>query len=117
MDAVLSRDGADDTPLEINVWPTAGQLLARILDGTAQERLVVCAALLTSMKVAARCEECNHRGQIAYLEKQLHETVGVVVRVEPPRRRCIFEWCADPERCSQGGSCEDAVAIRVARGG
>ncbi len=69
--STVSRDGADDTPCDENAWPTPGQLLARILDGTAEERLVLCERMIKSAEQAARCEDCDHRGEIVYLRDQL----------------------------------------------
>lgn len=69
----VSRDGADDTPVQEGVAYNPGQLLARILDADRDERLKLCAVMIDNAGTAIRCEGMDHEGDLSRLRKTYYQ--------------------------------------------
>jgi hypothetical protein len=91
--------GAADEPGEVNTVPTPGQLLRRLADADADQRLEWASRTIENAETVNRCFVHNHVGRIASLERQLRDArdgaAEVRARVEAVlARRCMHN---DPE--------------------
>ena len=68
-ECMVPRDGADDTPVKEFERFNAGQLLARILDGSAEDRLALCTTLLVDVDTATACRMHDHVDEIQFLRQ------------------------------------------------
>jgi hypothetical protein len=62
------REGESDEPAAPHTAPTPGQLLRRLNDASAEERLQLVGRMLDANDRAAECFRMDHGGRLEYLE-------------------------------------------------
>lgn len=60
--------GADPTPPDEGALMTPGQLLHRLNEATAEERLPMASQIVRAMSESGACFQMDHVGQLEYLE-------------------------------------------------
>jgi len=77
---LVARHGADDTPRDPAVHDTPGQLLALILDGSAERRIEICEKFQAAARTGNECFHFDHVGRIELLEHRVRELSCALVR-------------------------------------
>jgi hypothetical protein len=95
--------GASDEPGEVNTVPTPGQLLRRLADADADQRLEWASRTIENAETVNRCFVHNHVGRIASLERQLRDARDGAAEVRARLQRdhefcCTAREFAESER-------------------
>jgi hypothetical protein len=105
--------GAADEPGEVNAVPTPGQLLRRLADADADQRLAWASRALANADMASACFVHNHVGRIASLERQLRDAQGEAADLRA--RVLAIEPVAYRNDSSNGGEWVAAVPVEQLR--
>jgi hypothetical protein len=87
--------GAADEPGEVNTVPTPSQLLRRLADADADQRLEWASRAIENAETVDRCFVHNHVGRIASLERQLRDARDGAAEVRARVEAVLGEWERD----------------------
>jgi hypothetical protein len=112
--------GAADEPGEVNTVPTPSQLLRRLADADADQRLEWASRAIENAETVNRCFVHNHVGRIASLERQLRDARDGAAEVRARVERLADEWERKAANLAPdddwGDTIGDTIAADIYRG-
>lgn len=106
--SVVYRHGADDSPVEEGAIPSAGQLLARILDANEAMRIKICTRMLNADAESHRCMRENHLGELEFGRQRIVQLQQIIDGLRSQVIQRVEDWAG--ENSIAGTALNDAVA-------